>query len=301
MKPYPKITIIFPNYNGGNEPIECLKSIKKLSYPQKNLEVIIVDNDSKDGSKEEIEKKFPEVYLIKNSKNLGFAKAINQGIKRANGKLIFVANDDLVFEKNSLKILVDYLLQNSQIGIMGGKIFSKHKPAKITSAGYQMNRWTGKINISKNYQKIKEPDWIQGCAILINKKVFQNIGYFDENFTHFFEDFDFCFHAKKAKFKVIYLPRAVFWHGESITANKNKPLKYFNWYKSKILFLIKNLPIVNILSILTVQILLITPYRALILRDGRFKPFLKALIWNLKNAKTALKIRKSSSILEANE
>src|SRR4030043_943571 len=71
MKPYPKITIIFPNYNGGNEPIECLKSIKKLSYPQKNLEVIIVDNDSKDGSKEEIEKKFPEVYLIKNSKNLG--------------------------------------------------------------------------------------------------------------------------------------------------------------------------------------------------------------------------------------
>lgn len=294
MKPYPKISIIFPNYNGGNEPLECLSSIEKLNYPSKEIEVIVVDNASTDGSDFQIEKKYPRVKMIKNSQNLGFAKAINQGIKKSSGKLIFVANDDLVFEKDSLKNLVIDMNRDPITGIIGGKIFYKNKPKSVSSAGYQMNKWTGNIYYSKNPQKVKEPDWIQGCAMLIKKVVFKHIGYFDENFTHFFEDFDFCLRAKRANFKVVYSPHATFWHGESVTANKNKPLKYFNWYKGKILFLSKNLPLINIISILTIQILLITPYRALILQDGRLEPFVKALIWNFRNLKTVIKIRKAS-------
>ena len=292
MKTCPKISVVFPIYNGGRQPLECLSSIQKLNYPSKKIEIIVVDNASTDGSDLQIKKKYPQVSLIKNAENLGFAKAVNQAVKKAKGELIFVGNDDLLFEKNSLKILSTYLVKNKNIGICGGKIYYKNKPKKVASAGFQMNKWTGNIYISENPGQLKEPDWVQGCAMLIQKKVFKKIGYFDEHFTHFFEDFDFCLRARKAGFKVVYFPSAKFFHGESVTADKNKPVKYFNWYKSKIIFLLKNLPLSNILSILTLQILIIAPYRALILRDGRFGPFLKALIWTSRNLKTVVKSRK---------
>src|SRR3989344_2152428 len=176
MNDYPKVSIIFPNYNGGNEPLECLESIRKLNYPKDKIEVIVIDNNSTDGSDLKIKEKFKEVHLVKNKKNLGFAKAINQGIKRARGDYIFVGNDDLVFEQNSLKNLVDFSLKNPRVGILGGKIFFKGPPHRICSCGYVMNKWTGDVHIAGNPEKIKEPDSLQGCALLVSKKVFKKIG-----------------------------------------------------------------------------------------------------------------------------
>ena len=120
---YPKVSIIFPNFNGGNEPLECLASIQKLNYLKEKIETIVIDNGSSDGSDIEIKKRFPKVKLIKNKSNLGFAKAINKGINKATGNFIFVTNDDLVFEKNSLKKLIEYARLHDEIGVIGGKIF----------------------------------------------------------------------------------------------------------------------------------------------------------------------------------
>ena len=254
---YPVVSIIFPNYNGGNEPLECLSSIFHLNYPRNCLEVVVIDNNSTDGSDKRIKQGFPRVNLIKLTKNLGFTKAVNMGIKKANGQYFFVANDDLVFEKNSLKILIYYLLKHPNVGIIGGKIYSKSRPNQISSCGYQMNLWTGHIFPSPEPDRIKQPDWIQGCAMLISKKVFDQIGLFDEQFQHFFEDYDLCLRTKRSGFKVKYLPSASFWHGESITANKNKPKKYYYWYKSKFRFILKNLPLLNTISILLKQLIFI--------------------------------------------
>lgn len=291
MKYYPKVTVTFPNFNGGKEPIDCLKSIRNLNYPKNKIETIVIDNNSIDGSDRQIKEKFPEVILIKNKSNLGFAKAVNQGIKKATGNYIFVANDDLVFEKDSLKNLIDFIIKNPKIGIIGGKIFFKKQKKIISSSGYMMNRWTGKIYLASKPNKVKEPDWIQGCAMLIPKKIFNKIGLLDEDYTHLFEDFDFCLRARLAGYKVVYFPNAKFWHGESLTANKNKPLKYFHWYRNKIRFIIKNFQVINMVSILLFQTLFATPYRAIILRDGRLLPFVKGLIWNIKNLKNTLKAR----------
>lgn len=305
MKSYPKVTVIFPNFNGGKEPLDCLRSIKNLNYPKNKIGVIVIDNNSTDGSDKQIKKRFPKVILIKNQINLGFAKAINQGINQASGDYIFVANDDLVFEKNSLKNLIDFSLKNPRIGVLGGKIFfktlknkhsfsaNKHSFSanKISSSGYMMNRWTGEVQLASKPNKIKEPDWIQGCAMLIPRKVFKKIGLLDENYTHLFEDYDFCLRARLAGYKIVYIPNAKFWHGESLTADKNKSLKYFHWYRNKIRFILKNYPIINIISILLFQTLLVTPYRAIFLRDGRLLPFLKGLIWNIKNFKNTLRTK----------
>jgi hypothetical protein len=291
MKSYPKVSIIFPNHNGGKEPLECLSSIRDLDYPKSKIEVIVIDNNSSDGSDLNIKEKFPEVLLIKNSKNVFFAKAVNQGILKATGEYIFIGNDDLIFEKDSLKNLIGYSLKNPNVGVLGGKIFYKSHPKKICSAGYMMNKWTGNVYVALSPNKIKEPDWIQGCAMLIPKKVFKKTGLFDSNYTHLFEDYDLCLRAKKAGYKIVYIPFAQFWHGESLTWDKNATDKYYNWYKSKFRFILKNLHLINVLSILLIQVFVISPYRAIILRDRRFIPFLKGVLWNLKNLQQTLSER----------
>ena len=137
--------------------------------------------------------------------------------------------------------------------------------------------------------------------MLIPKKVFKSLGLFDPKFAHQFEDYDFCLRVQRSGLKVIYLPSAKFWHGVSLTADKNKPLKYYHWYQNKVRFLIKNLPLINIISILTFQILLIIPYRAIILRDGRFIPFLKGIFWNLKYIGKTLDARNKMQNYQENQ
>lgn len=295
IKAFPSVTITFPNFNGGKEPIDCLKSIRKLNYPKEKLQIIVVDNHSIDGSFENIKKKFPETVFIRNTKNLGFAKAVNQAIKMARGEYLFITNDDIIFEKNSLKNLIEYSLKNPQTGVLGGKIYQKANPKKIASAGYLMNKWTGNIYSAKNPNKIKDPDWIPGCTMLISKKTLKMVGLLDDNFTYSFEDYDYCLRVKKLGLRIIYLPTAIFWHGESVTANKNLNLKHVQWYQSKLRFIIKNIPIVNIVSILFLQIFLFTPYKAIVLRDGRFVPFIKGLAWNIKNIGQTLQARKQTT------
>lgn len=291
MKKLPTVSIIFPNFNGGKEPLDCLTSIQKLNYEKSKIETIVIDNNSQDGSDIKIKSEFPKVKLIKNSQNLGFAKAVNQGIKISKSNYVFVTNDDIVFEKNSLINLVNFAQQYSGASVIGGKIFYKYKPKKLASAGYKINIWTGAIKIAENPDLAKEPDWVQGCAILIPKLVFKKIGLFDTGFSHLFEDVDFCFRARRAGFKIIYFPNAKFWHGESLTADKNKSAKYLNWYKGKFRFIFKNLPIVNILSIVFIQTFLVIPYRAIVLKDGRLLPFIKGIIWNITNLSGTLKLR----------
>lgn len=292
MKNLKKVSIIFPNHNGGKEPLECLSSIKKLNFPQNKIEVIVVDNNSTDSSPEEIKKRFPLVRLLKLKKNIGFARSINLGLRKAKGEYIFIGNDDLVFARDSLKNMLNYYLTEENIGVVGGKIFFKKFPQRIASCGFIMNKWTSHVYKAGNPDKIKEPDWLQGCALLIPKRVLTTVGSLDPNFTLLFDDYDLCLRIKKAGFKVVYLPRAVFWHGESITVDKNKPHKYYHWYKSKFYFILKQFPLINLISIVFLQIFIISPGRALIKRDGRWEPFLNGLIWNIKRLPLTLKTRR---------
>lgn len=287
---HPKVSIIFPNYNGGKEPLDCLKSINALVYPKDKVEVIVVDNGSTDDSDVKIKRQFPKIKLLKNNKNLGFAKAINQGIKISTGKLILITNDDVTFEKNSLVIATDYLLGNKDVGIVGAKIYFKDNPKKICSSGFVMNKWTGSVHPAPKPNELKEPDWVQGCAILTTKSVLEKVDLLDPEYFLSFDDYDLCLRVKKIGRKVVYLPQFIVYHAESKTVDRNIPFKFYHWYRSKFRFLIKNMPVVNILSILSFQLFLASPYR-LIKKDGRFVPLLKGLLWNIINFQKTLKVR----------
>ena len=288
----PTVTIITPNWNGGNQPLEFINSIKKLNYPQDKIQIIIIDNGSQDNSPIQIAKIYPDVKLICLKQNLGFSPAVNIGIKKAKGKFIFIGNDDLVMEKNSLRYLLNYLQKSPKTGIVGGKIYFKNKPKVISSCGQRFNFITGSVSICKNPNKKKEVDWVQGCALLFPRTLINQIGLLDDKFTKiYFEDFDLCLRAKKAGYKIVYYPKAIFYHGQSTTMDKIPDFKLFQWYKNKIRFILKHLKPLNIVSTLFFQFILLIPYNILVIKNINFKPFFKALSWNYKHLKQTLNER----------
>jgi hypothetical protein len=290
---FPKVSIIFPNLNGGIQPIECLSSIQKLTYPKGKTEVIVVDNGSTDGSCEEIAKKFPNVILIKLKADIGFAASINLGIRNSNGSYIFVGNDDIIFEKKSIAEMVFCLQKNKNIAVLGGKVFYKDKSNVLTDSASDFNFYSGSIkpsNLRSNRPRIL---WLQSCAVMVPKAVFKKIGLFDKDFYPiYFDDFDFCLRATRAGYKLYYCPEAVFWHGYGKTTKKSSSFNFFYWwYKNKIRFILKNANLLQILSSISVQLLLI-PFSFLKMKDfDRGRAILKAFWWNIKNLSPTISSR----------
>src|SRR3989338_4956373 len=134
MDKLPTLSIIFPTFNGISDTRECLQSLREVTYPSTSIETIIVDNNSSDGTVDTIKKEFREVTVLPQKENLGFAKAVNVGIKNCSGEYIFVTNNDVVFTPDFFKILVAYLFHHSETGVIGGKIYFKDAPTKISSS-----------------------------------------------------------------------------------------------------------------------------------------------------------------------
>ena len=291
----PKVSIVFSNFNGGKEPLECLASIKKLNYPKNKIETIIIDNGSKDKSPEKIAGKFPEVNLIKLKKDIGLPASLNLGIKKSAGKYIFIANDDIVLEKSSIKNMVHFLEKNTNVGVLGGKVFYKNEPKKLSDSACDFNFYLGEIK--KGLVKGEQIKWLQSCAIMVPKIIFQKVGLFDSGFYPlYFDDFDFCLRVKNSGFKIVYLPNATFWHGVGKTTRQfsNKKVYYW-WYKNKIRFYLKNATIVQIITATFVQITAIC-IKSFKEKQNVFSPFARALIVNIQEMNKIRKIRDAKKL-----
>lgn len=288
---YPKVSIIFSNLNGGKEPLECLASIQNLTYPKSKVETIVIDNGSTDGSPEKIAKKFQQVKLIRLKKAIGLPASLNLGIRRSTGQLIFIANDDIVFEKNSVSRMASYLKNHKDVGVLGGKVFYKNQPKKLTDSASSFNFYLGSIKKTNNQSEIL---WLQSCAIMIPKTVFDKIGLFDVGFYPlYFDDFDFCLRVKKANLKLAHLSNAVFWHGCGKTTEKSANSKiYYWWYRNKIRFLLKNASPVQITSSLICQIF-VSFIRSIIERQNLLLPLLKASLENLREFPKTISARRT--------
>ena len=275
-----KVSIIIPNYNGGQFLINCLKSIYTLhpSYPP---EVIIVDNASIDGSQTKAKKKFPQIKLIQFQKNQGFSKAVNKGIRKAKGDFIFILNNDTLLEKGCLKELVKTFEKDNKIGIVGGKIINPK--GKFDLPGFKLNPYLGfMIYDSKNRNQEREIDWVSGSAMMVKKEVFEKIGLLDEKFFFYFEDTDFCLRAKRAGFKIYYQPKAKIIHLGGVSSQKvDQAQLNLYWYRGKFRCILKNSTPAQIFSSLFVQAI-VFPYKAWFKRDGTGLTQIKGLLWALK-------------------
>jgi len=287
-----EISIVVLSHNNKSDLEDCIKSINKLNFPKKNLEIIVVDNGSIDGTTKMIKKNFPNIDLVMLPTNFGAPHALNIGFKKAKGNYILKCDDDIVLEKNCLKILFDYLETYPEVGVVGPKNYFKDSPKEVAKAAHNFNFWIGITRPAGNLNTKLEPDYVKGCASLFCKKLLKIVGYLDEGYgLWLFDDQDFCLQVKRHGYKVVYLPQAKIWHSyKKITASK---IEVFlkQWYKNKIRFILKNANIYQIITSLAAHLILVLIY--IFSSPLKAKIIIQGLVWNIVNFNATLRVRKN--------
>jgi GT2 family glycosyltransferase len=236
----PLVYIIVLTWNGKKDTLECLSSLKQLVYP--NYRVLVVDNASVDGSTEQVKSQFPDVELIVNKDNFRFAGGNNVGIEYAlskNADYILLLNNDTIVDPNFITELVTTAESDSQIGIVGPKMYYYTDPKRIWYAGGKIEWWKGWISHigireidNEQYCQTKETDFISGCCVLVKREVVETIGILDTAYYIYGEDVDWCIRAFRAGYRLIFEPRAKIWHKLSVSTGGH--LSWFkNWNKLK--------------------------------------------------------------------
>ena len=241
-----KITIVIPNFNGIHFLKECLDSVKKQNFSF--YDVIIIDNASEDHSIEYINDNYPEFTLIENEKNLGFAAAVNQGIKASTSEYIFLLNNDVELEFDCISNLLKCIKRDKNIFAVSSKMIQYYDRCKIDDAGdeYTLLGWTKKVGDGKSTDRYKdEREIFSACAgaALYRKSVFNEIGLFDEQFFAYMEDVDIGYRSRIYGYKTLYCPKAVVYHrGSGSSGSKYNRFKIKLAARNNVYVPYKNMP-----------------------------------------------------------
>jgi len=215
------IAIIVLNWNGRDLTLDCLRSLAAVTTPQ--VHIIVVDNASTDGSAGAVRQHYgSRVTLIENAQNLGFAAGNNVGIRRAlddGADFVLLLNNDTVVAPDFVEHLHKPMLTTPDIGITAPKIYYAEPKNQIWFAGGELSMWRG---IAKHtgiretdrgqYDHEHDIDYATGCAFLVRRAVFEKIGDLDPGYRAYFEDADFCVRARRAGYRIRYIPPAHVWH-----------------------------------------------------------------------------------------
>jgi len=243
MKDCPKIFIIVLNYNGKDVIKNCLTTVFKIDYH--DFEVVVVDNNSTDGSFELAKAGFSKASFIKNEENLGYAAGNNVGIRFALERMadyVLLLNNDTEVEKDFLTKLIEVAVKDEKIGIASPVIFNGHTRQVWFSGGeikwLAMKTVHNQAVLTEDY---RETEFITGCAMLVRATVFNEIGLLDEDFFLYYEDADFCMRARRAGFKNIVVAGSWIYHFEK--SKQNLKQKTYWLVISGLIFFRKNTPL----------------------------------------------------------
>ena len=251
-----KLSIIIVTWNVKADLAACLSSLKK-NAPLPDYETIVVDNNSSDGTAEYIKQHFPQVKVIENRENKGFAKANNQGIRASKGEYIFLLNPDTIVHPGSLDILVDFMDDNPDAGACGGKLLNADgsvqrsvrrfptfravlychtvfRLLRIFRGSYK--KWRMK---EFGYDRQIPVDQLMGAALLLRISAIDTGETLDESFFMYFEEVDLCYRIKQAGWRIEFVPNSNITHlgGQS---SKQVPLKRIMLFKSMLRYFRKH-------------------------------------------------------------
>lgn len=227
-----ELSIIVISYNTKKITQNCLESIEtSLEQSSLSYEIILVDNASTDQS----DKIISNFRLIRNSANLGFAKANNQGVKEAKGNYILFLNSDIVVLDNAIeKLLIFYKQNEITIQFLGGKLLNKdNSPQPSCGPFYSLPVVFGALFLKGDYwgltryspDAVQEVDWVSGACILTKKEYFQSIGGFDQQIFMYMDEIDLLYRAKKKGCRVFFYPEAEFIHlGSASSGGRTYPI-----------------------------------------------------------------------------
>jgi GT2 family glycosyltransferase len=247
-----KISVIIVNWNTKDLLIDCVQSIRDSSSSDQ-IEIVVIDNASIDGSAEALRSKFSDLVIIENNKNEGFSKANNQGIKISTGYYVCFVNSDVVVQGDTINKMKDYLENNPNIGLLGPKMLypdgtfqiSYRKAPSIWGAfcdSILLNKLFSHLRLFNplyDYAKISESitpvEVLVGAFWMIRRSVIDQIGDLDENFFFYAEDIDYCKRVWSSNLSVVYFPNAQIYHRHGASSS-SKPNVYYIEQKRANLF-----------------------------------------------------------------
>lgn len=241
-------TIVIPNYNGIDYIEKCLCSL--AGEPAR---VIVVDNGSTDGSREVVQQQFPEVELISLEQNYGFCKAVNEGIAASKTTYVILLNNDTEVQKGFVRALEQPLEGHPEVFSGSAQIRSMNSPELIDDAGdlYCAFGWAfarGKDKPAEGYQRKRRIFAACGCAAIYRRKLFREIGNFDENHFAYLEDIDLGYRAGIYGYRNLYIPGAVVYHvGSAASGSRHNEFKVNLSAKNSVYLAYKNMPPLQLL------------------------------------------------------
>jgi GT2 family glycosyltransferase len=262
-----ELSIIVTNYRNPQLLKVCLDSIKKYAN-EIAYELIVADGETQEDTETMMREEYPEAKFFPFEKNVGFQALLKKGIENSQGEYLLLLNGDIIVAENSISQLLNYMKENSSIGMLGPKLlnfngtlqfscFRFYKPLTIV----YRRTFLGRLPFAKkhlnmflmtdyDHTSVKEVDWLMGSAIMISRKALKKVGLMDPQYFMYFEDVDWCRRFWDNGFKVVYYPLALMhhYHGkgsakggliQSLLFNKmtwihiSSGIKYFKKFRGK--------------------------------------------------------------------
>jgi GT2 family glycosyltransferase len=261
MKKKPVLSIVIVSWNVREDLRECLNSLVRsveCGVRGGEIEIIVVDNASTDGTVEMVEREFPQVKLLVNPQNFGYTKANNIGINHSCGKYILLLNPDTTVHQGALQALIECAESHPETGVIGAKLLNPDGSVQRSArsfpdigAGLFRNTFLGRLFPNNpfvrrylltdfGYDEVREVDWVSGAAMLVRRNLIERIGCLDERFWAYCEDVDLCWRAWQAGYKVLFCPNAVITHKVGRSSDQRLVPSLIQHHKSMWLFYLKN-------------------------------------------------------------
>lgn len=247
----PKVSVIIPHWNGIDILSECLDSLQRATYS--NIEIIVVDNASTDGSVDWIRIHYPEVLLVENDRNYGYAGGCNRGLATAQGDYLVFLNNDTIQDPGWLEPLVEFLKMNPKVGAVQPKILNYFQRDIFDYAGaaggwldvlafpFARGRlFTTQERDTDQYNRIRPVFWASGTAMAVRKTDFVTAGGFDETFFAHMEEIDFCWRLHLMGKEVWAIPQSRVYHKNAVSLPMFTRRKQYLNHRNSLLMMLSN-------------------------------------------------------------
>jgi GT2 family glycosyltransferase len=262
------VSVVTVNYRSLAHLLPCLDSVREWSRGRA-VEFVVVDNHPADGARSALGERFAEVRVIENAENVGYARAVNQGIRATSGEFVLVMNPDCEFRPGATGHLLDYLRAHPEAGIAAPKILNpdgtleysaRSFPTQLTflfnrysllTRLFPGNRFSRRYLLSDwDHASVRGVDWVSGACMMVRREAIDRVGPMDEAFFMFNEDVDWCRRMKLAGWEVVYVPDAVVVHHIGASRRKVSARVIYGRHRGMIHYFHKHHPTNPLLSLL---------------------------------------------------
>jgi N-acetylglucosaminyl-diphospho-decaprenol L-rhamnosyltransferase len=234
----PDLAVVVVNYNAGEHLLACLTSVL-ASSGDASLEVVVVDNASRDGSAKVAAERFPEAMVIETGTNRGFAAGVNVGIRATRSRFVFVLNPDAELTVGTLGALAKLARDRPHAGLLGplirnadGTLYPSGRtfPSVTQALGHAFlgpfdpeNRWTREYTMA-GWDRTTERrvDWVSGSAMLLRREALDRVGLLDEGFFLYGEELDLCTRLRDAGWQVVFTPEVEVTHVGAVSTGRSR-------------------------------------------------------------------------------